>query len=613
MSRKPQFPGTFLFSVRYIYSLLTSVEKRKFFTLSFFQMILGLLDISGVAAIGLLGSLAVNGIQSKPGGTKVQWLLTHLGIGSLTLQWQVAILGLMAGSLLIMRTILSIFLTRQVLFFLSGKAALISGEMASNVISNSYQQVKSIPKQRLLFSISSGVNLLFIGVLGNLTSLGSDVFLLGSMLITLMVVDPTVAISTIILFGSIAVTLYFTLQKKARNLGIENAALTVQNNESILDALQLFREIQLRNLQSEYSREIFSQRMKLATNNARSAFLPNISKYVIEIALVAGTVLIAASQFIQRDATHAISVLSIFLASGSRIAPAILRIQQNAISMKSALGAAGETIDFLKFFEIKNDARDSYLSSDKELVEHPPKVEFKNVFFSYSGETEVLKDINFEINEGESIALIGPSGSGKSTLVDLLLGMLQPTIGTVKVDGQTPLEVATRRPGYLAYVPQNIHIFNGTVAQNITLSQSGNVDLRDLGEAISQSSLESLISSFETGVEKLLGENGNNLSGGQKQRIGIARALYTKPKLMVLDEATSSLDGITEMDITNLLGNLKGQVTTVIIAHRLTSIINCDRIIYLDQGIIREVGTLDELKKKIPDLDKQIQNMLSLG
>lgn len=608
-SRKSDLPQIFLSSIRFIFSLLTQKEKKKFYTLGFFQMTLGFLDILGVAAIGVLGSLAINGIQSKPGSSRVQWIMSQLGAGNLTFQWQVAVLGLLAGLVLILRTVLSIFLTRQVLYFLSGKAARVSGSLASHIISSSYQNVKNIPKQNILFSISSGVNHLFIGVLGNLSSLGSDFFLLVSMLITLLIVDTTVAFSSMFLFGSISIALYFTLQKKARNLGIENAKLTVANNESILDALQLFREIKLRNVQSEFSRKIALERTELAINSARSAFLPNISKYVIEIALVAGTVLIAATQFIQRDAIQAVSVLSIFLASGSRIAPAILRIQQNAISMKSSLGASGETIDFLKNFNVGSELREQVVSRSGPGTTSP-LIQFKNVSFSYESDTSVLRDVSFEINPGESVALIGPSGSGKSTLVDLLLGMLSPTNGEVLINGTTPISIADTSPGFMAYVPQNIHIFNGSVEENITLLEHGSADADTLEKVIRESRLESVVANFSEGSSRILGEGGNNLSGGQKQRIGIARALYTNPRLLVLDEATSSLDGITEMEITDFLGSIRGNITSIVIAHRLTSILNCDRVVYLDNGEVIGIGSLNELGNQIPDLEKQLRNIL---
>lgn len=605
-------PSTFLSSVKFIYSLLTHKEKRKFLTLGFFQMILGILDIIGVAAIGLLGSLAINGIQSRSGGSNVQRAMSLLGVDQFSLQWQVAILGLLAGFVLILRTVLSIVLTRQVLFFLSGKAARISGALASKIISSSYQEVKNIPKQNILFSISSGVNSLFIGVLGNLSSLGADLFLLVSMLVTLLVIDTTVAFSTMFLFGSIALALYFILQKRARMLGIENAKLTIANNESILDALQLFREINLRHAQSDFSANITLERNQLALNNARSAFLPSISKYVIEIALVAGTVIIAATQFIQRDANQAISVLAIFLASGSRIAPAILRVQQNTISMKSALGASGETIDFLNRFEVTQvSSANAYESRSARGV--APGVSFQDLSFGYEKDLSVLHKISFEINPGESVAIIGPSGSGKSTLVDLLLGMLNPSSGQILIDGEVPAEVARYRPGFMAYVPQNIHIFSGTIEENITLLKSGLADKGSLNRAIEESSLSTLVESYPEGSGRHLGDGGNNLSGGQKQRIGIARALYTKPKLLVLDEATSSLDGVTEMEITDFLRRIKGQVTSVVIAHRLTSILNCDRVVYLNKGEIAGIGTLKELRKIIPDLDKQMRNLLSIN
>ncbi len=593
--------------INYLLKLLSRRDKIEYGSLTICQMFFSILDILGILAIGLLGSLTVTGIQSRPSGTLTQNILSHLNLDGFVFQTQVAILGFIAGLILISRTLLSILLTRRTLYFLSRRAARISSSLADAILRSNYEKIRSISSQDALYAVTNGVNSLLTGVLGNLSTFCSDIFLVIVLFATLTVVDPTVALITVMLFGGLALTLYFGLQKKAKNLGTENAKLSIENYETILDSLKLLKEIKIRNLEGTYSKRIAAQRMQLSMIIAQSAFLPNISKYAIEIAMVIGTLAIATLQFLSRDATTAISVLAVFLASGSRIAPAILRLQQGAIAMKGATGAAGPTLHIMSMFPAHVSPEFEMYSPSREKLS--PAVEIEKVSFTYeNSQRPTLENISISISPGEAVAIIGPSGSGKSTLVNLILGVLQPTDGSVTISNIKPSDLSIQLPGYLGYVPQEIHFVKGTLRENLCLGDT-TISEESLRSAVGIAQLDSVIDRMDDGLDSLLIEQAGNLSGGEKQRVGIARALCSQPGLIVLDEATSALDGTSEIAITEALGKLKGSVTTIVIAHRLTSVKKCDRIVYLEHGQIVAVGTLNELRRKIPDLEAQLMNL----
>jgi len=238
-----------------------------------------------------------------------------------------------------------------------------------------------------------------------------------------------------------------------------------------------------------------------------------------------------------------------------------------------------------------------------------PIVEIKKVTFTYEkSQRPTLENISISISPGEAVGIIGPSGSGKSTLVNLILGVLQPTDGTVTISGINPSDLSIQLPGYLGYVPQEIHFMKGTLRENLCLGDS-TISEESLRKAVGIAQLDSVISRMDNGLDSMLIEQAGNLSGGEKQRVGIARALCSQPGLIVLDEATSALDGTSEIAITEALGKLKRAATTIVIAHRLTSVKECDRIIYLEHGQIVAIGTLNELRRKIPDLEAQLMNL----
>jgi ABC-type multidrug transport system fused ATPase/permease subunit len=308
-----------------------------------------------------------------------------------------------------------------------------------------------------------------------------------------------------------------------------------------------------------------------------------------------------------QDASHAVATLAIFLAAGSRIAPAVLRVQQGLVTLKGALGQARPTLDLI--VDIGNTEVDNSLV-DVLDVEHSgfeALIEVQNISMSYPNRDEpALKNVSFKIESGEFVAIVGPSGSGKTTLLDLILGLLVPDNGEVLISHEQPLNCISKWPGALAYVPQDVVIVSGSVADNVDLGFEKSLISDELiSNALSLSMLDSLLLELSEGSKSSVGERGNKLSGGQRQRLGIARALFTKPRILFLDEATSSLDGQTEREITESINSLKGNLTVVTIAHRLSTVRNADKVIYLDKGQVVSIGTFEEVRNQVADFDNQ--------
>jgi ABC-type multidrug transport system fused ATPase/permease subunit len=231
--------------------------------------------------------------------------------------------------------------------------------------------------------------------------------------------------------------------------------------------------------------------------------------------------------------------------------------------------------------------------------------------FNYPGSDHFkLKNISVSIDSGKSLAIVGPSGSGKSTLVDLIIGLQAPTSGTILVSGLPPSEAIKKWPGSISYVAQETIIVNGSIKANVCLGYDpDSISDHLVLEALNKAQLKVLVESLPKGLNSEVGERGAKLSGGQRQRLGIARALLNNPKIIILDEATSSMDSLTENEINQTIESLKDTVTLIIIAHRLSSVKNSDKVIYINNGNAIAVGTFDDVRNSVPDFDKQAKLM----
>ena len=575
------------------------------------QISFGLLDLLGVAIVGVLGALAVSGVQGQVPGNRVSLVLEILNIQNLTLQTQVGILGILAALLLIGKTVFSIIFARKIMFFLSRRGAVISSGLVSKILGLNLLQIQKRSNQETLYFVTSGVGVITLGILGTTINVISDISLLLVLSIGLFIVDPIIAILTMLTFLFIGLILYQLLHTRARRLGTKSSTLSISSNEKILEVLGSYRESVVRNSRSFYAEEIGKQRLALANTVAELTFMPNISKYVIEITVVIGMLGVGAAQFIMQDARHAVGVLSVFLAASTRIAPAVLRVQQGAIQIKGSLGAAGPTLDLIEELSSEKEITQDLKMFDRTHDGFSGEIAFNRVKFQYSSEgILILNDLSFEIPFGQSVAIVGPSGAGKTTLVDVLLGVLEPVSGSVLISQLNPQEVVRRWPGAISYVPQDVLITNGTIKENVSMGfPSELVSDEAVWDALTVAQLQGVVNDFEFGLDTPVGDRGTRLSGGQRQRLGIARAMYTAPKLLVLDEATSSLDGQTESDLAEALHNLKGKVTVVMIAHRLSSVRKVDTVIYLENGLIKASGSFEKVRAEVPNFDNQANLM----
>jgi ATP-binding cassette, subfamily B, bacterial PglK len=591
--------------------VLSRTDQRKTIAVAFLQIGLGALDLMGVAAAGVLGALAVSGVQSSEPGNRVNAILTWLNLENASFQTQAAVIGLAAAVLLIGRTLLSVFFTRRTLYFLSRRGAVISANLISRLLKKPLLTIQERTTQETLYAVTYGVDTVMLRILGVTVTLIADISLLTVMAIGLFVVDPVIAFSTFAVFSAIGFILYKLMYIRARDLGLQFSQLAIVSNEKIIEVLGSYRESVVRNRRDYYSREIGKLQLNLAETTAEMSFMPNISKYVIETTVVLGSLLIGASQFLLQDAVHAVATLSVFLAAGSRIAPAVLRVQQGSVTIRGNLGIAGPTLDLIESLgdnvEIENFDDNVDIKHDGFQAE----IEVSKVSLTYPTKSNpAVSEVSLKIPQGKSVALVGTSGAGKTTIIDVILGVLIPDQGSVKISGVPPLKAFSQWPGAVSYVPQDIVISNGTIRENVALGFPIHVATDELVlDALRVAHLDEFVAGLPNGLDTPVGERGAKISGGQRQRLGIARAMFTKPKLLVLDEATSSLDGETEASISEAIYALRGSTTVVFIAHRLSTVRNADIVIYLSEGKVIASGTFEEVRDAVPDFDRQAKSM----
>lgn len=591
--------------------VLSPSDRQKILAVVVLQVLLGAFDLLGVLAIGLLGALSVTGLQShKPSG-RVDSVLRLLHISGTSFQTQAAILGAGAVGLLVGRTILSIYFTRRILFFLSRRGAKISANLISRLLSQSLLTIQARTTQETLYSVTRGVEFITLGVLATSIVLVSDISLLLVMGVGLFVVDPITAAGTFIVFAIVGYLLYRLMHVRAGSLGIKASELTIRSNEKIVEVFSSYRESVVRNRRDYYAREIGGLRFDLADVTAESSFMPYVSKYVIETTVVLGALLIGAAQFVYQDAAHAVATVAIFLAAGTRIAPAVLRVQQGSIQIRGSLGLAGPTLDLID--SLGNAPLVENVDDTVDVIHEGfvASIQIEGASLTYPGKNDLaIADITLTIPTGSSVAFVGPSGAGKTTIVDVLLGVLNPDVGHITISGLPPLAAVAKWPGAVSYVPQDVSIAAGTIRENVALGYPSEAATDELVmSALKVANLYDFVFGLPDGVDTPVGERGAKISGGQRQRLGIARAMFTRPHLLVLDEATSSLDGETEASISEAIHALRGSTTVVMIAHRLSTVRNADIVVYLSEGKVMATGTFDEVREAVPDFDRQAKLM----
>ena len=539
--------------------VLSRNDQRKIMAVTVLQISMGALDLLGIIALGLLGALSVTGLQSQNPGDRVSAVLRVLHLQDATFQTQASVIGISAVALLVGRTVLSIFFTRRILHFLSKRGASISSTLISRLLSQPLLRIQMRTTQETLFAVTSGVAIITLQILGTAVVLISDISLLIVMAIGLVIVDPPTAVGMFFVCTLIGLSLHRILHIRARSLGVQSSALVINSNQKIVEVFSSYRESVVRNRRDYYAREIGKVRFALAEMSAEISFMPYISKYVIETSVILGALLLGMAQFFLQDATQAVATLAIFLAAGTRIAPAVLRVQQGIIQIMTSSGLASPTLELI---DMLGDAPMVENIKDTVDVVHEgfhSEIQASNVSLTYPGKLKpAISEVAFTIPSGASVAFVGPSGAGKTTMIDVLLGVLNPDTGQVSISGLPPLLAFAQWPGAVSYVPQDVIIAAGTIRENVALGYPPEEATDELVmSALKVAHLDDFVANLPQGVDTQVGERGAKISGGQRQRLGIARAMFTRPHLLVLDEATSSLDGETEASISEAIHALR--------------------------------------------------------
>jgi len=453
----------------------------------------------------------------------------------------------------------------------------------------------------------TGISMAISGLVLSVLTIPGNILTIVLTLAVLIVAQPVTAIVTLVYLTLVAVTLNQAVTKRTLRAAQEDLTHSHRIARLLTEMVDSLKELTLRGRLDEIQGVVARHRKAAVAARARKAFLMVIPRYGYEAALIGGFLVIGGTGYILDGLTAAVVAVALFAAAGIRLIPALTGIQNSFISATGSVPWVKDVVNDLRGAEAN--PTDALSGVDPlELPSMPRELALRSISFRYpTGQDPVLKGLDLDIPLGSSLGIVGPSGSGKSTLIDILLGLRTPTSGDLKIDG-TPLgDVIHAWRSRIGYVPQRVTLFDGTIGQNVALTWEEDYDRDKVMEVLEKAQLTSLVASRENGLDAPLGERGMTLSGGQQQRLGIARALYSDPLILVLDEATSSLDTKTEDDVVSAIKQLQGEVTLIAVAHRISTIKDYDQICYLDGGHILGKGTFTELAALVPQFGLQVQ------
>lgn len=442
-----------------------------------------------------------------------------------------------------------------------------------------------------------------LGVVG----LVSDGLILIAITSVLLVVSPIVTISTIAFFALLMLGTQWLLRAKQESLGEEIAEQRLLGWQFLMPAFDGFRESRLSSSGGKFVDGYREARRKGANAQRALSVYSELPKYLLEIGFIVAIVGIASTLLGTSGEENALTVLAVFTAASLRALPTLNRIaatfaiiRGNQAGLRIISEATADLAEDVEHQEVP--LTDSRYAGDIVL---------RDVSYRFlDGSVDSIRQIDLKIEENQSTAIVGASGAGKSTLLDIILGLLTPTKGTVKVGGRDIKDDLSSWYSVLGVVPQDVFILNATIRENIAFGEDRDaIDEARVREVLEMAELSTLVAAMPEGLNTIVGERGARLSGGQRQRIGLARALYRRPRILVLDEATSALDNETEYEISQTLESLKGDLTVIIVAHRLSTVKNVDHLVYLDSGMIVGQGSVAEVQKSVP----QFAKLLELG
>jgi ABC-type multidrug transport system fused ATPase/permease subunit len=589
---------------------LSRRERIVYFSFVGGRALLGLLDVVGILLIGLIASIGAS--QFGAGAGKP---VTVAGIELPTFD-EAGLLGLVIVVLLVFvgKAFIAVLLTRRMVHFIARVETAAAASIADLILNGSLDSVKAYSKAQLQYAMTTSTAGLFTGILNSTAVIVAEGFLLIVVVGSFFFVNPIAAAFTLVFFGVIIIIIQFVIGGTISRAGRDSARGMVDTTNSVSDSMDSFREISVLGKQSAFLHKIVDARGRVARAGATFRFLAGLPRYVVETALIFGVVVFVGQQFLAGELATGIVTIGVFLTGGVRVIASLLPLQAAVAGIatnRQEAVLASELLDRERALAATRAAAPPPAPGSPDDLTAPLGVEIASATFRYPGDvTDTLHDIDLTIDPGTFVAIIGPSGAGKTTLVDLILGLVPPASGDIAIGGLPPLELRAGAPGLVSYVPQRPGMVSGTIAENIALGvQPDDIDRALLDEVIASAYLTDFLATLPEGVDTSVGAQVDALSGGQIQRIGLARALYSRPRLLILDEATSGLDAGSEAFISKSLRAIHGKVTVVVIAHRLSTVQHADVVHVLQAGRVVASGGFAALRKTVPMVEEYVKLM----
>ena len=567
------------------------------------------LDVLGLAAVGLLGAMLAGGLTGRP---DAEFLGVRVPLESsenyLLVTGSIAIF-------FVVKSILATGLLRVTTVFLARVEAKSATEVARYLFTGDLSRLRLMSRGEIQWAVSSSSQIAFSGMLFAGSALVTEAALFAFVFAGFLFVDISASLAITVYFLLLVLAFQLAITRRLRRLGLRLAENAVRVNDSVLDMANAFREVTVLEKRDVFLKRFESARAQLSQDQGLQRFVGGLPRFFVEAALMLGIMSLILWQFVGGNLSEGLVVTGVFLAGGLRMMAALLPLQ-GAINDIRINGPQA-----LRAHDLIRQSRDglpheAFAPSAQTVVPEVRSnsglaVDLQAVSFSYpDSAAPALKDVNMKVHPGQFAAFVGPSGAGKTTLADLILGIHLPQQGAVSLDGYSPHIVRHAHPGLISYVPQKPGMVSGTIAANVALGiREEEIDRNRVAEALEMAGLAQSVRAFPDGIDTSLGHHADALSGGQVQRLGIARALYSKPRLMILDEATSALDAETEDGVTQAIETLRGHTTTIVIAHRLSTIQHADIVFVVDEGRLVTQGPFSTVRKQVPLIERYVQLM----
>lgn len=585
------------------------LDRRTKATLVLASIGLVLVAALDMVAISLVYPLVTLTTGTTPDDAFVRVVMR--GLGTSDTQVLLILLATLVVALFTIKSLAGIAFNWWLGGFTNRNRAWLSTRILRSYLNSPFGRVSRRSTSELMRTQQDAVNQFFLsGVYSLMTALANSATIVGIVAVLFIAAPlPTAAlVAYFVITGALYSRFVRTAARRAGQAAMQSANKTWR---TALTALGAIKEIQLRGAQDVFVDRYRTAVLEAAQAHRISGFLAGLPRHILEVLFIIaiGIAVVSTSLTGSGGSTgETVGLLGAFIAAGFRILPALNGLLGNISSIQASHEGTR-----LVAGELLNPPPPPLSAREGPSLNFQRTLKLSSVSFSYpDADKPVLTDINLEIARGSTVAFVGASGAGKTTLVDIILGFHSPTRGTVTVDGQNIFENLAAWRQQVAYVPQDVFIIDGTLEENIFFDKphkDPDMHRSALDAAIAQADLESLVMGLPDGVATQLGERGSRLSGGQKQRVGLARAMYRAPDVLVLDEATSALDNVTEKRVTQVIHDLASAVTTLVVAHRLSTVKEADVIVLMTEGRIVAQGDFAYLR----DSDERFAELVRLG